>query len=159
MAKPKLTEKQWSKIKDRLDSGEKAAALAREYGVTRSAIGQRFAGRKKAVNELANQIVSHHQSLQNALQQFTPDIQVEAWDMAGDLLTISKHVGGGSKYGAMTFHRLSGIANLHAQKLSNDNPDPEQLMRIAQLTKVANDAAAPALNLLAAIRERFNQAG
>ena len=157
MAKPKLTEKQWEKIKKRLDAGEKAAALAREFGVTRSAIGQRFAGRKKAVNELANQIVSHHQSLQNTLQQFTPDIQIEAWDMASDLLTISKHVGGGSKYGAMTFHRLAGIANLHAQKMDDENPDPEQLMRIAQLTKVGNDAAAPALNLLAANKDRINK--
>lgn len=158
VAKPKLTEKQWNKIKERLDAGEKAAALAREYGVTRAAITNKFSVRKKAVNELANQIVSHHKSLQNSLQQFTPDIQIEAWDVASDLITISKHVGAGSKFGAMTFHRLAGIANLHAQRLDDDNPDPEQLMRIAQLTKVGNEAAAPALNLLAANKDRIKQA-
>lgn len=157
MAKPKITEKQWIRIKERLDAGEKAAALAREYGVTRAAITNKFSVRKKAVNELANQIVSHHKSLQNSLQQFTPDIQIEAWDVASDLITISKHVGAGSRFGAMTFHRLAGIANLHAQKLDDENPNPEHVLRIAQLTKVGNDAAAPALNLLAANKDRINK--
>jgi len=149
----KLTQKQWDKIKEKLDAGEKATDLAKIYKVTPQAIYGRFAYKQKQVKELANQIVESHQLLDKTLKNFTPDIQLEAWDMASDLLHISKHVAGGAKYGAMTFYRLAGIANQHAQQLDDSKPDAESLARIAGLTKVANDAAAPALNLLAANRK------
>jgi hypothetical protein len=67
---------QWDKLKSRLDKGEKAADLAREYGVTRQVIGNRFSGQIKAVKEVANQIVESELSLQKNLQKLTPTLQL-----------------------------------------------------------------------------------
>lgn len=153
MSKPKLTEKQWSKIKERLDAGESANAIAKDFGIHRSQITRRFSQHNKVVKELANQIVSVEKSLRSA----TKAQQIDALDLASTLLSISEHVGHGARYGAMTFHRLAGIANMQAQKLDDDNPDPEELLNIARLTKVGNDAVAPALNLLAANKDRINK--
>jgi hypothetical protein len=146
MASEKLTSKQWSKIKERLDAGESANSIAKDFKIHRSQITRRFSQHNKVVKELANQIVSVEQNLRAA----TKAQQIDALDLAGTLLSISNHVGHGARYGAMTFHRLAGIANQQAQLLDDDNPDAEDLLNIARLTDVGNKAAIPAFNLLAA---------
>lgn len=144
----KLTKRQWNKIKERLDNGEKATSLASEYGISRQAITNKFSLQKKAVLTAANQIVASNEDMQKSLQKLAPDLQLKAWDLAGELMAISKHLSSGAKYGAMTFHKISGIANIKAQNLDEENPSTEDLQIVAALIKVGNDAAAPSLNLL-----------
>lgn len=151
----KLTKRQWARLKSRLDAGEKASTLAREYGITRQSISGKFSEQKKVVLDVANQIVASQNDIEAALQKLPPDLQVKAWDLASDLMAISKHISIGSKYGAMTFHKLAGIANLKAQELDDNDPDHEQVALIAALTKVGNEAAAPALNLLNANKDQI----
>lgn len=149
----KLTEKQWEKIKKRLDAGESANSIAKSFGIHRSLITRRFSQHNATVKTLANQIVETEVAFRSA----TRAQQIDAVDLATTLLSISEHVGSGARYGAMTFHRLAGIANQHAQLLDDREPDEEELIKIARLTKVGNDAAAPALNLLAANKDRINK--
>ena len=132
-------------------AGEKAFHIAKDYPISRQAIDKRFGNLTKEIKAVANQIVDVEENLRKL-----PDVaQVAARNLADDLKLISAHVASGAKYGSMTFHRLAGIANQHAQQLDDVNPDPEALINIARLTKVANDAAAPALNLLAANKDRI----
>ena len=68
-------------------------------------------------------------------------------------MSISTHLASGAKYGAMTFHRLAGIANQHAQTLDDSAPDMAALATIGALTKIGNENAAPGLNLLNANKD------
>lgn len=151
----RLSAKQWEALRKKLVAGESTSALSREYGVSRTAINNKFGLQKKQVNGVANQIVEATVNL----SKLPNDLQVKAVNLAAELIDISKHVASGSRFGAMTFHRLAGIANQHAQLLDDVNPDPEALVDIARLTKVANDAVAPALNLLAANKDKLNKQG
>lgn len=59
MARPsKLNDKQWGDIKRRIAGGEKAADLAREYGVSRQTISERCQKRAETIKDVAHQIVS-----------------------------------------------------------------------------------------------------
>ena len=149
-----LTEKQWKKVKDRLDAGESANAIAKDLNIHRSTITRRFSQHNATVRTLANQIVETEVAFRSA----TRAQQIDAVEMADTLLSVTQHVGHGARYGAMTFHRLAGIANQKAQRLDDDDPSEEELLTIARLTKVGNDAAAPALNLMAANKDRMKQA-
>lgn len=149
----KLTSKQWDKIQQRLLAGEKITAIARDYKISHQAIRKKFGSLVTEIKSVANQLVE----AETALKKLPEVAQVTARNLADDLMAISMHTASGAKYGAMTFHRLSGIANQKAQMLDDADPDEDELLRIARLTKVGNDAVAPALNLLAANKDRINK--
>ena len=146
----KLTARQWIKLKSRMDAGETAADLAREYKITRQAIYDRFNGIPRKVKTAANQIVANEQALQKTLQNLTPTLQIDAWSLAADLLHASKHLGGGAKYNAMTFHKLAGMANIQAQKLDDENIDTEAILNIGGLIRVSNEAAKAPMDMIKA---------
>jgi len=154
----KLTQKQWDAIKKRLDNKEKAADLAKEFGVTRQAISNRFRLQNKAIKSVANQIVEAETSIRSSLQKLPPNLQIEAVNLANELMSISTHLASGAKYGAMTFHRLAGIANQHAQTLDDKEPDIKVLATIGALTKIANENATTGLNLLNANKDTIKEA-
>jgi hypothetical protein len=158
MGRPsKLTDKQWEEIGERLLKGEKAADLAREYGVSKPVISARFSKRTKTVKSVANQIVA----TEEALRALPLSEQVQAVSLAEQLRSISNHLAGGANYGAATFHRLAGIAHAKVQEIDDAAPlneeSREALRDVAVLTKMANDAAVTPLNLLAANRETVKQ--
>lgn len=156
MARPsKLTEVQWEKIGNRLLAGESAASLAREFQVSKSVISARFSKRLETVRNTAGLIVE----ADNALAKLNITEQHSAFNLANELMAISTHVSQGARYGAMTFHRLAGVANQHAQTLDDANPDEESLLTIAKLTKTANEAVSPALNLLSANKAAVEKMG
>jgi hypothetical protein len=145
----KLTKAQWKKLKSRLDSGEKAASLAREYGITRQTISDRFGKTdNKAAIIVANQIVEAENSIRESLQKLTPALQIEACNIASELMAVSNHMAGGARYNAMSFHRLARIANTQVQKLNDDEPCPEALLTIGTLTRVGNETAKVPVDLL-----------
>lgn len=149
----KLTEKQWAEIQKRLLGGETSFAISKDYPVSRQAIDKKLGCATKSIKAVANQIVD----VQKNLKKLPEVAQVAACNLADDLMAISMHLGSGAKYGSMTFHRLAGIANQHAQKLDDADPDPDTMMKIAQLTEIGNKSAMPALNMLAANKDRIGQ--
>lgn len=159
MARPsKLTEKQWAEIERRLLAGDKPASLAKEFGIDRAAITRRFSQQVRNVKEVANQIVSTDM----ALRALPVAQQLAAINLADELKAISTHMAGAAKYGAMTAHRLSGIANAQVDLIDDAEPlkSIETLKGIAALTKTANEASDIALNLLNANKkhvERLNE--
>lgn len=149
----KLTDKQWAEIERRLTLGESTSALAREFKVGKSTISERFSERTKRVKATAGLIVQ----AESAFQILSVSEQISARSLADDLKAISMHLAGAGKHGAMTAHRLLGIANFKAQEIDDATPlceeSIESLKGIAVLTKVANSSAEIALNLLRANKE------
>lgn len=159
MARPsKLTDKQWSEIEKRVVAGEKVRPIAREYGVSEGAIRARVTTQAKEIKDVAHQIVE----TEKRFASLPVSAQISARNLAQDLLAISDHLASAAKYGAMTAHRLSGIANSQAELIDDANPmgSIETLKGIAALTKTANEASDIALNLINANKkqvERLNE--
>jgi hypothetical protein len=153
--KSPLSDKQWREIERRLLAGEKARPLGREFGISEAAIRKRFGTQTKQIKEVANQIVATEQ----AFKSLSISSQISARTLADELLAISTHLAGAAKFGAMTAHRLSGIANQQIDKIDEANPagDPEVLQGIAALTKMANDSSVIGMNLLNANKETVKE--
>lgn len=154
MARPsKLTDAQWESIGKRLLAGESAAALSREFGVSKAAISVRFSKRTEAVKTVAKQIVE----TERALSFLNVSEQIAARSLADDLKAISEHLAGAARFGAATSHRLAGIAHNKVAEIDDAKPLNEEslasLKGIAVLTRMANDASEIGLNLLRANKD------
>ncbi|MET3232274.1 UNVERIFIED_ORG: AcrR family transcriptional regulator [Burkholderia sp. 1263] len=154
MARPsKLTDAQWESIGKRLLAGESAAALSREFGVSKAAISVRFSKRTEAVKTVAKQIVE----TERALSFLNVSEQIAARSLADDLKAISEHLAGAARFSAATSHRLAGIAHNKVAQIDDAMPLDEtslaSLKGIAVLTRMANDASEIGLNLLRANKD------
>jgi hypothetical protein len=155
MARPsKLSERQWAEIEKRLLDGEKPSSLATEYGIDRAAITRKFSQPLRNIKSVANQIVKTEESLKS----LTVAQQVQAISLASKLRSITDHLLGAAEFGAMTSHRLSGLANTEVQKIDDVNPleSIEALKGVSALTRLANDSAEIGLNLLKANKEAID---
>lgn len=149
MARPsKLTSDQWDTITKRLMAGEKASDLAREYGVSKTAVSVRVSKRTEALKDVANQLVS----AETKLRALPVSEQVMVLTLADELRAISTHLAGAAKFGAATAHRLAGIANGIVDQIDDAEPlkSMEQIKAVHALSDTANKTAHIALNLLAA---------
>lgn len=158
MGRPsKLTDVQWETIGKRLLGGEAAAALAREFGVSKAAISTRFSKRNEAIKTVANQIVE----TERALSKLNVSEQMAARSLADDLKAISEHLAGAARYGSATAHRLASIAHVESDKVDDANlMAPESLkalQNIAVLTKMANTSGELGINLLRANKETIEE--
>lgn len=154
--KSKLTDKQWAEVDKRLLSGEPPASIAPDYKVTPTAIRQRKLSTTDNIKNVANQIVATEQ----ALAALPIASQITAQTFAAKLRAMSDNMLDGACLGAATFHRLASVANQEVQKI--DDADPEGSMDsiklVAALTKVANEAMAPAVALINANKEEAKRA-
>ncbi len=108
MGRPsKLSPAQWEQIKQRLIAGEIAADLAREFGVSPTAISTRVSKQVETAKAVANQLVA----ADTALRSLPISEQVSVLTLADNLRAISMHLAGAAKFGAATAHRLAGIAH------------------------------------------------
>jgi hypothetical protein len=153
MGRPsKLSEKQWSEIGQRLLNGEKAADLAREYGVSKPVISARFSKRTETVRNVAQQILETEQ----ALTSLPLSEQVQAVTLAGKLRSISMHMADAANYSAATTHRLAGMAHIRTQDIP-DGPLTAEAKAVIQdvvaLQRSANEASSIPLNLLNANKD------
>ncbi|WP_417285053.1 helix-turn-helix domain-containing protein [Comamonas sp.] len=158
MGRPsKLTEKQWGEITARLVAGERAADLAREYGVSKAAVSSRVSKRAETIHSVANQVVTAERSL----ARLPVSEQLIAVNLASKLRAISDNLASAAQYGAQTAHRLSALANSEVAKVDDADPlkreSVEAMKGVAVLTKLANDSASIALNLLAANKETIKE--
>jgi transposase-like protein len=156
MARPsKLSIEQWSEIERRLAAGEKASDLAREFGVNPSQITRRVTQQSQKVREVAQQVAK----AQTALAELPPAQQYNALSLAAKLRSISDSLASAAELGAKTAHRLQALANTEVGKVDDVNPlqSVENLKGVSALTKLANDSASIALNLLAANKDTVKQ--
>jgi hypothetical protein len=158
MGRPsKLTEKQWLQVERRQLAGESMRKLADEYGVSEAAIRKRVSTQSKQIKIVANQIIETEQALAN----LPLSAQLCAVSLADQLRSISMHLGHAANYGAMTAHKLSGLANAKA-KLLDESVDVDsdeglaKLRGIAALTRLSNDSAQIGVDLLKANKEAID---
>jgi len=145
----KLTDAQWSEIQRRLLAGEKQAALAREFGISKAALGERVSKRTETIRSVANDLARAEISL----HKLPVSEQFMAVTLAEELKAISGHLAGAARFSAATSHRLAGIANARVQEVDDVNLTDESeltLKSLAVLQRMANDASVIPLNLLAA---------
>ncbi len=151
MARPsKLTADQWRELERRLNSGESAAALSREYGISEPVISNRFSKVLKEVRIAAEKIAEG----QNALAKLPANLQHQAVSLAEKLRNISNHLASAAEYGAATAHRMQAIAHAQVEKVSDTDPmeSQEVLQGISALTRIANDSARMGVELLGATK-------
>jgi hypothetical protein len=157
MARPsKLSPEQWAEIERRIVSGEVLRDLAKEFDVSPAAISRKgFTQQSKQVQAVAQQVAE----AQTALAELPVAQQYTALSLASKLRNISDSLAAGAELGAKNFHRLSSLANTELQKVDDANPAGSEstLKVVAGLTKMANDAAASPLNLLAANKETVKE--
>lgn len=158
MARPsKLTPEQWQQIERRLAAGEGPSALAREFGVGKSTISGRVSAHSERVREVAIKVAE----AQTALSTLPVAQQHNALNLADKLRSISTSLASAAELGAKTAHRLSALANSEVAKVDDAKPleSVESLRGVSALTKLANDSASIALNLLAANKEAVQRMG
>ncbi len=87
--------------------------------------------------------------------------QLIAVNLASKLRAISDNLASAAQYGAQTAHRLSALANSEVAKVDDANPlareSVEAMKGVAVLTKLANDSASIALNLLNANKDTIKE--
>jgi hypothetical protein len=151
--KSSLTEKQWSEIGQRLLKGDKGRVLAREYGISEAAIRKRFGTQTKEIKDVANQIVA----AETAFAKLPIGAQISARTLADELKDISTHLACAARFGAMTAHRLAGIAHGQVEKIDDAEPEKssDALVRIGGLMKMANLSAEIGVNILRANKENM----
>jgi transposase-like protein len=171
----KITREQWLQIERRhLVDGESINSLAQEFGVNESSIRRKIKPKNtelpegvKSLTDLAKEKVSIELlAKQNAEQiaELPYERRTIVEDLAKKLSKVSNHLLSAAEYGAMTAHRLSGMANMQLDKIDETElHDPEsasfQIVKtVAGLTEVANKAAQTGINLLNANKEQIAKA-
>ena len=155
--KSSLTEKQWHEIGQRLLAGEAGRVLAREFGISETAIRKRFGSQNKQIKEVANQVVA----AEIAFKALPVSSQISAQNLIDELRAVSMHLAGAAKYGSATAHRLAGIAHGKVQEIDDAMPldaeSLESLKGIAVLTRMANESSQIGINLLNANKDRIKR--
>lgn len=164
--KSALTPEQWIEIERRhLVDGESINSLAKEFGINEAAIRRKINPNKseakngpKPLKILAQEKMAAERQLRNISEEISElplARQQIVTDLARKLSSISGHLASAAEYGAMTAHRLSGIANAQLDKIDDVDPrqSAETLRDIAVLTDLANESSKIAVNLLRANKE------
>ena len=148
----KLTDADWRAIETRVNLGvESFRAIAKDFGVTEGAIRKRFPTRNKEIKEIATNLAN----AETALERLPLRSQVSVRTLADELKEISTHLCGAAKFGAMTAHRLNGIAQSQVELIDDASPfgDMTTLQSIAVLNKMANVAGDLGARILAANKD------
>ena len=157
MGRPsKLSDRQWAEVEKRLLAGDKPADLAREFKVDRAQLTRRFSQPLRNVKTVAQQVFE----ADVALKSLPVAQQALVLSLADELKAISSHLASASKYGAMTSHRLLGIAHQQSQLIDDAEPMGEQSMEaikgIRALAVTANESSLIARDLLKANKETID---
>ncbi len=131
--------------------GEPIRALAREFGVSEAAIRGRKSSQVAEIKAVANQIVA----TERAVKALPIGAQITAHSLAAKLRSISDSLASAAELGAKTAHRLHSLANSEVGKVDDTDPlaSVDKLRNVALLTKLGNDSAVIATNLMAANKD------
>lgn len=149
---PALNPKQQEEVRRRLAAGEGVRALSREYKVGDATI-RRLATHSAQIRNVAETLAA----AQDALAALPTAHQHAAISLAEKLRNISGSLASAAELGAKTAHRLQSLANSEVSRV--DDADPmasiDNLRNVGVLTKLANESASIALDLLAANKDRI----
>mgnify|MGYP000937869733 CR=1 FL=1 len=153
---PALTPEQQAEVRRRLAEGEGVRALAREFGVGTATI-RRLSAHSAQVRNVAETLAA----AQTALAALPIAQQHVAVSLAEKLRSISDNLAAAAMHGAATAHRLNALANSEVAKVEDAYPlkSLDALRGVGVLSKLANESASVALNLLSANKptvERLN---
>ncbi len=150
--KSKLSPEQWAEVERRLAEGEVRRALAREFGISEGAIRLRIPTQTAQVQQVAQKLAD----ARGALAELPVGQQYVALSLADKLRNMSASLASAAELGAKTSHRLQALANTEVAKVDDADPlkSVDALKGVSALTRLANDSASIALNLLAANKER-----
>jgi len=153
----KLSPEQWEELAKRLSAGESAASLSREYGVSQTRISERISKVSEVVKKTAEKLAS----AQTALAALPVAQQYAAVSLAEKLRSISSSMASAAELGAKTAHRLHALANAEVDRVDDTDPlgSIDALRGVGVLTKLANDSASIALNLLNANKGMVQDGG
>lgn len=148
----KLTDAQWHDALRRVAEGQESArAVARSLGISESALREKISAQAAQVKTVAHQMVA----TERALSALPVAAQLTAVNLASKLRAISDNLAAAAMHGAATAHRLNALANSEVSKV--DDADPlgslDALKGVGVLSRLANESASVALNLLAANKE------
>lgn len=153
--KSKLTDKQWAEIERRMLDGEPQRKLAREFGVSESALRGKVSAQVKQIKVVANQIVS----TERAVSGLPIAAQITAHNLASKLRSISDNMASAADLASATSLRMQALANAHSQKIDDSDPMAGDVLReVNALISVANEAAKTPIGLLAANKDAINAA-
>lgn len=152
---PALSPAQQEDVRRRLAAGgpgNTVRALAAEFGVGKATIG-RLAGHTGQVRKVAESLAAAH----IALEALPVSQQHAAVSLAEKLRAISDNLAAAAMHGAATAHRLNALANSEVAKIDDAEPlqSLDALRGVGVLSKLANESASVALNLLSANRDRI----
>lgn len=153
MARPsKLTPAQWNEVHRRLAEGEGVRKLAAEFGVSPATICK---GGVSKQTERVQKVAQKLADAQTSLAELPVRQQHMAVNLADKLRNISTSLASAAELGAATAHRLNALANTEVAKVDDVNPleSIDNLKSVGVLTKLANESAHVALNLLNANKE------
>lgn len=156
MARPsKLSQDQWKDIERRVIAGESIRALAKEFGIAESSVRGKVSAQTAHVRNAAEKLAE----AQTAIASLPVHQQYMAVNLAEKLRNISDNLASAAQYGAQTAHRLSALANSEVAKVDDAEPlaTVESLKGVAALTKLANESATIALNLLSANKDQVRR--
>jgi pyruvate/2-oxoglutarate dehydrogenase complex dihydrolipoamide acyltransferase (E2) component len=153
--KSKTTPEQDQRLIERHLAGESIRSLAKEAGVSESALRGKISAQAQQIKDVANQIVT----TERALQALPFNAQTTARNRAAAMSMIEDNVFAGLVNGSATFHRLTSIANTELQKVNDadmlSEGSMERMKVVAAATKMANDAVAPALAMVNGNKDRI----
>ena len=128
--------------------------------MTESTIRSKFGGAIRAViaqsaqvREIAHQVAE----VQDAVEKLPPFQRDVVFDLAASLRNVSRSLTKAAELGADTSMRLQEMASTQIRKVNQDDPTKsiEELKSVGIMTRLANDSASIALNLLAANKDRM----
>lgn len=115
--KSKLTESQWKDIIKRKLAGEQTRPLAREYGISDTAINKRVGLQCLQIKETANHIVA----AERGLLEMPVSLQVQTMDYAAELRAMSSHMIEAARDSAATSKNMARVARVKSNMVV-DNP-------------------------------------
>lgn len=152
--KSKLTESQWEQIKRRLLEGETGRALAKEFGVSETAIRKCVSSQVAEIKTVANQLAT----AQCALSKLPISSQISAQTLSQKIISISNNMASAADYAAANANKLAGMANMKLAEIDDSviltEDGMQTLKSIAVLSRMANDASEIPLNLIKANKEQ-----
>lgn len=151
-APSKISEKKWAEIESRASAGESIRALAREFGLSDTAIRKRIGLRVAPIKAVANQLAA----AELAMEKLPFSSQVKVRTLADTLKGISHHLGEAAEKSSMTASRLAHIAHVQSALLDETatlDENANAVRSVVVMQEAANKAAYIPLTLLSANKD------